>query len=165
MDTPRLCYIDNCWAYFTTQPLDKQWGDDWDDAPYEHNAGEPYTPCWHNEPKHRNDPKAKRGRKPGTKTPLETGELCRCSSCERDWNEDGTPKYEITKVAFDAPMSPPSAPSGNSPYSVRDINAGAVAWLRTTDRDPPVVIHAGMTIGQFADLVKQSGGTVYYPGV
>jgi len=32
------------WAYFTTQPLEKQWGDDWNDAPYEHNAGTPYGP-------------------------------------------------------------------------------------------------------------------------
>ena len=38
----RLCYVTNQWAYFTTQPLDKQWGDDWNDWPYEHNAGEPY---------------------------------------------------------------------------------------------------------------------------
>jgi len=37
-----LCYVRGQWAYFTTQPLEKQWGDDWDDAPYEHNAGEPY---------------------------------------------------------------------------------------------------------------------------
>lgn len=36
-----LCYVDG-WAYFTTCPLDKQWGDDWNDAPYEHNAGRPY---------------------------------------------------------------------------------------------------------------------------
>lgn len=41
--TTRLCYVDNQWAYFTTQPLDKQWGDDWGDAPYEHNAGDPYA--------------------------------------------------------------------------------------------------------------------------
>lgn len=41
---PRLCYIDGCWAYFTTQPLDQQWGDDWNDTPYEHNAGVPYEP-------------------------------------------------------------------------------------------------------------------------
>lgn len=38
----RLCYIEQPWAFFTTAPLDKQWGDDWDDAPYEHNAGTPY---------------------------------------------------------------------------------------------------------------------------
>lgn len=38
----KLCFIANSKAYFTTQALDKQWGDDWDDAPYEHNAGIPY---------------------------------------------------------------------------------------------------------------------------
>lgn len=38
-----LCYIDDDYAYFTEQSLDKQWGDDWNDAPYEQNAGEPYT--------------------------------------------------------------------------------------------------------------------------
>lgn len=38
----RLCYISDGVAYFTNQPLDKQWGDDWNDAPYEHNSGEPY---------------------------------------------------------------------------------------------------------------------------
>ncbi len=42
--TEKLCYIDDNKAWFTTQPLDKQWGDDWDDTPYEHNAGEPYEP-------------------------------------------------------------------------------------------------------------------------
>lgn len=38
----KLCYVDGPFAYFTDQPLSTQWGDDWDDAPYEHNAGEPY---------------------------------------------------------------------------------------------------------------------------
>jgi hypothetical protein len=42
--TPVLCYVSAPWAYFTTQPLADQWGDDWNDAPYEHNAGEPYWP-------------------------------------------------------------------------------------------------------------------------
>lgn len=37
-----LCYVSPPWAYFTTQPLAEAWGDDWNDAPYEHNAGEPY---------------------------------------------------------------------------------------------------------------------------
>lgn len=36
-----LCYIENNFAYFTSD-FDKQWGDDWNDRPYEHNAGEPY---------------------------------------------------------------------------------------------------------------------------
>ena len=39
---PKLCYVDPPWAWFTTLDLDKQWGDDWNDAPYEHNAGPPY---------------------------------------------------------------------------------------------------------------------------
>ena len=41
-DDAVLCYVDGGFAYFTTRPLEDQWGDDWDDAPYEHNAGEPY---------------------------------------------------------------------------------------------------------------------------
>lgn len=38
-----LCYVRDQWAFFTTQPLSDQWGDDWNDAPYEHNAGDPYS--------------------------------------------------------------------------------------------------------------------------
>lgn len=41
----KLCYVEDNWAYFTDKEIvgkDKQWGDDWNDAPYEHNAGEPY---------------------------------------------------------------------------------------------------------------------------
>lgn len=37
----KLCYIEGNFAYFTND-LSKQWGDDWNDIPYEHNAGEPY---------------------------------------------------------------------------------------------------------------------------
>ena len=42
MSDPVLCYVEGNWAYFTTQKLEDQWGDDFDDAPYEHNAGPPY---------------------------------------------------------------------------------------------------------------------------
>lgn len=38
----KLCYVYKGVAYFTSLPLSEQWGDDWDDAPYEHNSGEPY---------------------------------------------------------------------------------------------------------------------------
>lgn len=41
-DNAVLCYVSGCWAYFTTKPLQDQWGDDWNDAPYQHNAGSPY---------------------------------------------------------------------------------------------------------------------------
>lgn len=39
---PVLCYVEEPWAWFTTAPLAVQWGDDWNDRPYEHNAGTPY---------------------------------------------------------------------------------------------------------------------------
>ncbi len=43
-DELKLCYV--CprtgAAWFTSCPLDLIWGDDWNDAPYEHNAGDPY---------------------------------------------------------------------------------------------------------------------------
>lgn len=39
------------YAYFTEIDLDKQWGDDWDDAPYEHNSGTPYDLTWEDKEK------------------------------------------------------------------------------------------------------------------
>ncbi len=41
--TPVLCYVKGVTAYFTTCPLTHQYGDDWNDVPYECNAGAPYT--------------------------------------------------------------------------------------------------------------------------
>lgn len=38
----RLCYVSGAWAWFTTADVEAQWGDDWNDAPYQHNAGRPY---------------------------------------------------------------------------------------------------------------------------
>lgn len=37
----KLCYIDGNHAFFTDN-FEEQWGDDWNDVPYEHNAGDPY---------------------------------------------------------------------------------------------------------------------------
>ena len=42
----KLCYVRDNILFFTDN-FAKQWGDDWDDAPYEHNAGEPYE--WNDE--------------------------------------------------------------------------------------------------------------------
>lgn len=38
----KLCYVSGCLAYFTEGPVEEVWGDDFEDAPYEHNAGPPY---------------------------------------------------------------------------------------------------------------------------
>lgn len=45
----KLCYVDKQEAWFTSCSLEKQWGDDWNDAPYEHNAGYPYEYHWEGE--------------------------------------------------------------------------------------------------------------------
>ena len=39
----QLCLVKLPWAWFTTCQLDRQWGDDWNDAPYDCNAGYPYA--------------------------------------------------------------------------------------------------------------------------
>ena len=39
---PVLVYVDGPWAYFA-DAVEGTYGDDWDDAPYEHNAGPPYS--------------------------------------------------------------------------------------------------------------------------
>lgn len=137
----KLCYIDkDNTAYFTTQDLAAQAGDDWDDAPYEHNAGTPYEPRIY----HYAD-----GRK--EKDPHE-------------WNEDGTPKWEICTVMFHAyDIETPSSRYGNSPYSVDKINAGAVAWLTGYDytNKKYVAINAGASIDEFKQKVRQCGGKIY----
>jgi hypothetical protein len=135
-----LCYMDGNFAFFTTQELAKQWGDDWNDAPYEHNAGEPYGPTvFYKETGPENDPK--------------------------DWNEDGTPKWEIIKMAWDGPFDPPCESHSNSPWSVAQINAGAVAWLTTSrwlnNKDDTIAIYAGVDIAEFKRLVELGGGAVY----
>jgi hypothetical protein len=37
-----LCFVRAPWAYFTRLPLDQQWGDGWERAPFERHAGLPY---------------------------------------------------------------------------------------------------------------------------
>ena len=39
----QLCYVELPFVWFTTD-FEGQWGDDWDDIPYECNAGRPYSP-------------------------------------------------------------------------------------------------------------------------
>lgn len=135
---PRLCYINGCWAYFTTQSLSKQWGDDWSDKPYEHNAGEPYTPTifWEKTGP-RKDP--------------------------RDWYSDGTPKWEIIKVAWEGDFDRPCDWNSNSPYSVEEINKRVVPWLRTSKwrEGDRIVIMAGTPLEEFKALIRAGGGKVY----
>ena len=45
MKTPVLCFVQEPWAFFTTQQVLDQWGDGWSIDPYECNAGHPYEWC------------------------------------------------------------------------------------------------------------------------
>jgi hypothetical protein len=39
----RLCYVRTPWAWFTRLPLDQQWGEHWERAPYMRESGLPYS--------------------------------------------------------------------------------------------------------------------------
>lgn len=129
-DTLRLCFVKDQWAWFTSAPLAQQWGDDWNDRPYEHNAGNPYP--W-------NPTMALRDIHP----------------------------YVLCKVAYDGALYTPADDAVlNSLYSVEEINAQMMPWLRSrswrSDEDV-VQIWAGTPYDEFLRLVKQVGGTVYAP--
>jgi|SRR3569832_1459934 len=124
-----LCYVEGNIAFFTTQPLAQQWGDDWNDAPYEHNAGYPYGFSTYD---------AREGKKPWT----------------------------IYRILFDANLNTPAdlADSGNSNYSVQDINGGATAWLVSGPwSEKKIAIKAGATVSEFIRLVHEAGGVAYLP--
>lgn len=123
---PVLCYIDDerHLAYFTTQALEDQWGDDHEDVPYEHNAGPPYA-----------------------------------YSPDYD-GKKGIPPWRIVVVEFLATrLCSPAYGVLNSAYSVRDINARKVPWLRPQeDGETEVIIWAGTPLTAFYELIKQAKG-------
>lgn len=117
------------YAYFTPVPLNKQWGDDWDDAPYECNAETPYDDFY-------------------------------------DENDERT-EVEIVMVPFYVPYDggwsirfPKDWGGDNSLFCVRDINAGAVAWIfchgghRKSNTDS-VAIHAGCSPAEFVEKINK----------
>ena len=141
----KLCYVQNNKAFFTTQNLEDQWGDDWDDIPYEHNSGYPYEPCWHNEPGCIN--RKYRGN-------ARPGELCKCDACKEDWDDQGNPKFKIKKVFFDSHwlLKEPCTGHANSPYSVEDINIEKkVPWLENNDG---IKLYAGSSFKEFCDYIE-----------
>ena len=128
-----LCYIERPWAYFTTKDLSKQWGDDWDDAPYEWNAEEPYGPH------ERID-----GDFDDNGNPLWLIERIAFD----DFGELETPAEKC---------------GPNSPYSVRDINSGACSWLasKSWSTEKKVAIPAGTSLWDFIKMIQSIGGKVY----
>lgn len=110
------------YAYFTPISLDKQWGDDWDDTPYEYNAGPPYD----------------------------------------DYYDENNKRIEITlyKIKFGIKSDNYHIPSyygfgGNSPFCIKDINQGAVAWLFDSNGKKGVAIYAGDSPTIFKEKIEE----------
>lgn len=145
----KLCYVDNGVAYFTTKELAKQWGDDWNDAPYEHNAGTPYEPSVH----YYADGSTKLS--------------------PDSWNTDGTPKWQLLELRFSAQGNEflePCSEHHNSPFSVESINEGQVPWLKAQvwsrqEKEYSIAgeLKAGATVDEFISFIEKFDGVVWVP--
>ena len=124
----KLCYVDDNILYFTDD-FKHCWGDDFDDAPYEHNAGEPYESRYYKEDLGWTD------------------EQC---------TEHGA--TNIRKIAFDFydgyNIQEPKDGHYNSPYSVQAINKKAVPWLYNEEAG---ALFAGATMAEAKRWLKKAG--------
>lgn len=119
------------YAYFTPLSLDEQWGDDWNDAPYDCNAGEPYD-----------DVTDEVEEKDGWKVVTKSHEIT------------------IVRVPFAIKSYNTMMPKDygyNSPFCVDDINRGAVAWIYDYNATlkKHVTIHAGINPFDFVKKIEQ----------
>lgn len=106
-------------AYFTRLDLLEQWGDDWNDAPYDCNAGEPYENS--------------------------EGDIIEVPFAFVG-SEDDEGYFSTYPLDYKLPKEYGGC---NCPWSVEDINLGAVPWLFVKDVSrrnvPAVVIMAGIS--------------------
>ena len=119
----KLCYVDDNILFFTDN-FKGQNADDWNDRPYEHNAGRPYE--W-----------------------------------DDRLNEEENMKRgygHIKLIAFDHydgwNIRQPKDGHYNSPYSVEDINKGAVPWLY---HEKAGTLFAGATMAKAKRWLKKAG--------
>ena len=141
-DYPEPDYVAGFTHYFYfTDDMSKQWGDDWNDAPYEHNAEVPY------------DSETNIIYVPVRLTYYAMERLISNWEVESDLAEDSDtfdklrkkyPNYSNCQLKF------PKDYGYNSPFCVDDINHGAVAWIYFALYDygvkDAVAIHGGDTI-------------------
>ena len=137
--------------FYFTDNMSKQWGDDWNDAPYEYNAEVPY------------DSETNIIRIPVRLTYYAIDRLLNdlddsCnSSKEYDKQYDKLlkkyPNYRECQLKF------PEDYGYNSPFCVDDINHGAVAWVYFALYDygvtDAVAIHGGDSIKGVEKKLKQ----------
>ena len=131
MDGYKLCYIDGQKAWFTSD-FEHTSGDDWNDRPYEHNA-EPPNDYW--------------------------SELIEDNSdiWKRKWKHNPILLETLYFETNDWSERRPCDGYSNSPYSVDDINNGAIAWLHTDKFN----IQAGTTMKDFIETVLKNGGSIW----
>jgi hypothetical protein len=133
-DEAVLCYVEPPWAYFSTRPLDEQWGDDWNDAPYEHNAGEPYD--W--------QPYM-------AKHDVEPYEIVKVA-----WSGGGD-------LETPAGLDPPNSGYSVEQINAREIAWLTDPAYGKRPRIMEPVVWAGITVSEFIEIIEQRGGTVYVP--
>jgi len=115
--------------YFTElQDVTKQWGDDWNDIPYEHNAGEPYEFDYTQKEKG-----VKNG--VGIYPPIDIFKIIISGECGIS-----TPRTEIL----------------NSPYSVEAINKGIIPWITIINDNNTKYIKAGTTLEDTLKILKKN---------
>lgn len=102
MEIYRLCYVEGNKAWFTND-FEHQWGDDWNDRPYEHNAGWPYD-FWH--------------------------ELIE-DNVELSKRKFKEHKIKHKILHFEVESWNDQRPCEVGEYSVEDINKQAIAWIHT----------------------------------
>lgn len=127
----KLCYVEGNKAWFSDN-FENQWGDDWNDAPYEHNAGLPYD-HW--------------------SELIEDNE----DIFKRKWKHHEIKHKVLYFETKDWDEVLPCDNFSNSPYSVEDINKQAVAWVHTSKFN----ILAGTTIEKFIETIESNGGKIY----
>lgn len=98
----RLCYVDGQKAWFTDN-FEKQWGDDWNDKPYECNAGEPYN-SW--------------------SELIEDNE----DIFKRKYKHH---QIKLKTLYFETNDWSEQKPCDMGRFSVEDINKGTIAWVHT----------------------------------
>lgn len=100
----KLCYVEGNKAWFSDN-FENQWGDDWNDRPYECNAGEPYE-YWLEEIPH--------------EPPV----------YEKQYKQHEI-KHKI--LYFETEDWIDKRPCDMGRFSVEDINKQAVAWVHTSE--------------------------------
>lgn len=136
-DNYNLCYVeggrwgsDDLTLFFTERDLGKQKGDDWNNRPYEHNAGRPYTEDYSKELGVENG----RGIYPKI-------DILKVILSINDWSCN---------------LITPCSNTDNSIYCVNDINIDKlVPWIIIdVDKSSRISIWAGTTFKEFLNKVK-----------